>query len=548
MKASRTCLALLALLVMALPAAGAALPRARTATGNTVSVNVGAAKVSRPIPAGFLGVSLEYSSVRAYEGVGPSGANPVLAQLIRNLDPGQTPILRIGGDSTDWTWWPTAGLRRGPWVRISLDPSWVSKAQELVATTGAKLILGINLEAGSTALSGLEARQLVAGIGAQHLAALEIGNEPELYSALPWYHATTRIRGTLARVKKFGRPHTYNIADYVAEFDKLAKVLPRAPLAGPSTGRSWLANFGQFISGAHGARIVTYHAYGIDSAGAYFRGRDCLIPSGQPTYPTVPGLLAPVASVGLAQGLAPFTALSHKHGLAFRVDEINAITCAGMPGVSDTFASALWSLDMLFAMAQAGVDGVNIHTWSGSAGRLFSFSDVGSGWSAMVQPEYYGLQMFAQAAPPGSQMLHTTEVGGGTVLAWAVTAPDHSVRVVLVNNSLTQSHSVLVRPPVASATATIEPLSAPAASATTGVTLGCQSFAPQTTNGLLQGTPCLTSLAPSNGRYSVQLPAASAALLTIPAPGAPTTPSGTTTTSGATTPSATTPTKPTPPA
>ncbi len=40
--------------------------------------------------------------------------------------------------------------------------------------------------------------------------------------------------------------------------------------------------------------------------------------------------------------------------MTFRVDEMNAITCAGTPGVSDTFASALWVLNALFAMDRAG--------------------------------------------------------------------------------------------------------------------------------------------------------------------------------------------------
>jgi mucin-2 len=191
-------------------------------------------------------------------------------------------------------------------------------------------------------------------------------------------------------------------------------------------------------------------------------------------------------------------------------------------------------------MASAGVDGVNIHTWSGSAGKLFSFSNIRGAWSASVEPEYYGLLMFAQAAPLGSQLLSTTESNGGDVHAWAFNGPDHTLRVVLVNNSLTGSRSVLVRPPTAPGAATIERLSAPSPTATTGVTLGCQSFGAQTTNGLLQGTPCLTPLAPTGGNYGLQLPAASAVLLAIPAASGPTTPSGATTPSGSTTPTGST--------
>ncbi len=61
---------------------------------------------TRAIPAGFLGLSLEYSAVSAYAGRDPSAVDPVFEQLIRNLTPGQRPVLRIGGDTTDWSWYP----------------------------------------------------------------------------------------------------------------------------------------------------------------------------------------------------------------------------------------------------------------------------------------------------------------------------------------------------------------------------------------------------------------------------------------------------------
>ncbi len=106
-------------------------------------------------------------------------------------------MVRIGGDSTDWTWWPVRGMRRPPGVSYDLSPAWIARARALTESTGARLILGINLESGSTAIAATEARHLVDGIGRRHIEALEIGNEPELYNALPWYHTT----GGAARVR-----------------------------------------------------------------------------------------------------------------------------------------------------------------------------------------------------------------------------------------------------------------------------------------------------------------------------------------------------------
>src|SRR5215831_4150649 len=48
----------------------------------------------RPISAGFLGLSLEYNSIEQYAGTNPQAIDPVFVQLVRNLNPGQSPVLR----------------------------------------------------------------------------------------------------------------------------------------------------------------------------------------------------------------------------------------------------------------------------------------------------------------------------------------------------------------------------------------------------------------------------------------------------------------------
>ena len=77
----------------------------------SVDVRVGKAWVSQPVAPGFIGFSFEFPAVRDYTGSDPRAINPVLVALIRDVAPGQTPVLRIGGNSTDGTWWPRAGSR-----------------------------------------------------------------------------------------------------------------------------------------------------------------------------------------------------------------------------------------------------------------------------------------------------------------------------------------------------------------------------------------------------------------------------------------------------
>jgi hypothetical protein len=490
--------------------AASAATKVTVVSSAPATVTVGSPLSIGPIAPGYDGLSMEYTTVAAYEGTGPTGADPVLGPLIRALSPGQAPVLRIGGDSTDWTWWPVPGMKAPAGIRNSLSPTWIAKAQALEAGTGARLILGINLEADSTTLAAVEAQQLVDGIGAQHVAALEIGNEPQLYSQLPWY---SQPKG----VPHFGRPAGYDLADYQREFIKFSNVMPKLPLAGPSVGHSWITQIAPYLRSESRVGLVTFHFYGADDLGQAFRGMNCGADPAAESYPTLAKLLNPSATAAVMNTVAPMVAIAHRRGLKFRIDETNAVTCAGEPDVSNTFASALWALESLFEMAQVGVDGVNIHTWRGSEGRVFDLTQTGGQWAATVAPEYYGMLMFARAVPSGSRLLATTQSSTGPVVSWAVRAPDHSTRVVLVNDSLVQSGSTLVRGPAGAGAASLQRLLAPSAGATGGVTLAGQSFGISTSTGQLTGPLQVTTLKPRGGAYAVSLPAASAVLLTIPA-------------------------------
>src|SRR5947209_14563546 len=63
----------------------------------------------------------------------------------------------------------------------------------------------------------------------------------------------------------------------------------------------------------------------------------------------------------------------------------------------------------LFAMDRAGVDGVNFHAFPGAAYAPFEFRHASGRWTAIVHPEYYGIIMFARAAPARSEE-HTSEL------------------------------------------------------------------------------------------------------------------------------------------
>jgi hypothetical protein len=234
-------------------------------------------------------------------------------------------------------------------------------------------------------------------------------------------------------------------------------------------------------------------------------------------YPSVAHLLAPVASQGLADSVAPFVGVAHARHVALRIDEMNTVSCGGAPGVANGFVSALWALDAVFQMARVGVDGVNIHTYPGAPYELFTFTRRDGRWRGDVAPEYYGLEMFAQAVPPGARLLRLSG-SLGDVKAWATRGPDGTTHVVLINENTAQSRTVSVRIAGAHGAAMVERLQGKGISATTGVTLGGQTFGTATTTGTLTGRSAVATVKRSGGGFVVRLPQASAAMLTLAAP------------------------------
>ncbi len=479
------------------PVAGARAATARSDGPVTpTAIEVAGSTYGRPLPPSFVGLSIEYPALADYLGRNASAINPVFVSLLRALTPGSHPILRIGGDSTDATWWPLPGAVPTGGISYVLSRRWLAVVHALAMRTGARLILGINLAANRPQVAATEARTLIAGVGRRFVGALEIGNEPDLYNTFPWY--ASRLRGRI-----WSRHGGYGPAQYVLDARRWARAMPPLPLAGPA-----LANLGWFrqlptLTQIPHLRIFTSHRYPLVACERNPNATD---------YASIGNLLADSASAGLAASIAPYVPIVHADGLQYRVDELNSAACEGRPGVSNSFASALWILDTLFNMAAVGVDGVNIHTLPGAAYAPFSFTDTAGRWAAQVNPIYYGMLMFVQAFPPGATLLNL-QAPAGPLKAWATIDPAGRIRVVLINQDPAGPATVDLTLPANTGPLSEEALlDAGGLAATDGVTLGGQTFDPRTTTGTLP-PPITTPVLPTPSGYPVTVPAGSAVLL-----------------------------------
>ncbi len=471
----------------------------RSAHGSLVRgtpVAVTGAPVGPPIPAGFVGMSTELKSLEDYAGTNPNAIDPVFVHLLQDLAPDQHPVLRLGGDSTDWTWWPVPHTPKPGGVKYALRPAWMRVAHALAAELDARLILGINLEADSHRVASGEAQAMVDRIGGRYIDALELGNEPELYGSFAWYRTSA---GRLV----FGRPRDYDESAFTANFTSFAPQLPSVALAGPASGApEWLVHLGVFLSAEPRVRLATMHAYPL---------KHCT----KTTVVTSAQLLSDASSHGLAELMAPYVAVARSHHLPLRIDELNGISCGGTRGVSDTFTSALWVLDTLFELARVGVYGVNIHSIPGHINEILGPQLVHGGWRMRVHPEFYGMMMFAQAAPPGSHLLRVATTAPSGVKVWATRAPGGATHVVVIDKRTRRPATLRLKIAGVHGPAAVESLRAPSIHATGGVTLGGQSFGSETETGVLAGKPQPVTVSPTGAGYTVRVPAASATMLTV---------------------------------
>lgn len=483
------------LILGGLAGAAAAISTHAANAANMQKMDAGSASiVARPdfqhremkIPASFLGISVEYGNIPTF--FSPVQL-PLTARLLNRLGRLQgPPVLRIGGNSEDRAVWNLRSVRPlPPGDHINLSSATAAMLRAAAEATGGKLILGINFGRGTPAMAAPWIRCALANIGVGHIMAFEIGNEPDIYN----HHGT--------------RPRSYTLENYLKQWhafaDAIDPMMPRRRmLAGPAFCASWRRDTPEFIRlESSRLAVVTMHEYPL---GAPIKNRR------SPKYPSIANLLTNSSADIYASLIRPSVATGRRYGIPVRFAEINSAYAGGKEGVSNTFAETLWSLDTMFEIASTGAAGVNFHTGP-HYGAFWSFH---SG-SLQVLPLYYGMLMFAQAAPPGAELIPIAFHSRANVKLWMTLDRRNTARIVMINKDLHRNVTVRFSLP-ASSGGRLERLTAASVTATTGIDIGGITFSRSGT-GVASGRAQLPFVHPRAGVYSVTLPHCSAAMLIV---------------------------------
>jgi len=336
---------------LALTAATAALPHlnAFAQTPHAAALTLHPDRPGRTVPRNFIGLSYEIQQLS--DPTFFSAANTGLVREVRALDPHG--VLRLGGNTSDIGFWtPTPGplpplpanvvLNENPGpgeksplaLAYQVTPLAVTNLKAFLDATGWTCLYGINLGTNTPERAADEAAFVAKTLG-DKLEYFQIGNEPDMldyrfrdpktWSADhyydDWLKLATAIRARVPNAR-FGLPDTANRPDWYAVVVTRLLATPNPPEVA----------------------CLSHHYY--------FNG-----PPSNPDV-NIPALLRPDPRVD-------HLAAAARIGVPFRMTEGNTCYRGGKPGVSDVFASALWSADYLLRLASLGYAGVNLHGGDG---------------------------------------------------------------------------------------------------------------------------------------------------------------------------------------
>jgi hypothetical protein len=358
---------------------------------STVAITVHATGPGAHLTPGFLGLALEAWSLSRNQFTGTN-----FADYLKLLGPHG--VLRIGGNSLDESFWTSTGEPRPAWAtQGTVTPAALHALARVLAGTGWRVDLGVNLKHFDPARAADEARFAHQILGSS-LAAIGIGNEPDDYGI----SEATYFR---------------NFESYVRA---IRAAVPGVALAGPeaaSRDLPWVSAFARDETPHPDVALVTSHEYPLS------------ICSGQ--HPTIAQLLSTASADQEVAAADTVAAAGRTLHVPAAIDETNSVVCWGAPGVSNVYASALWTLDYALLLADHGVGAVNFQGRIRGCKPYIPLCSTGSSAQLTAQPDFYGL--LAVGLVGSGRFLSVTDPASAQLRAYAVQTGVHGLSIVLDN-------------------------------------------------------------------------------------------------------------------
>lgn len=473
------------------------------------------------VPRDFTGLSYESMQLEDSEFFSPT--NHQLIHLFRQLGTG---VLRLGGNTAEFTYWspnkdakvpeiPPDHAAPGNTTQLTaITPHAIDNLDRFLDAANWSCIYGLNLGIGSAQSVADEAAYVAETLGAK-LLYFQIGNEPNMF----------------AHTAQDGRRSTeWTFADYMPQWLAIAhavlKRVPQARFGGPDGGalwrwKEWVGAFSEEMPAQlpNALAAITTHYY----------------PLGPPQDPsmTLERLLRRNPKVD--QWIAENMNAANEAHLPFRMTETNSCYNGGKPGLSNTLGSALWGGDYMLRLAHAGAVGINFHlggarqirtSLSGKLpGEAVDTSAVpaqdayyspitgsrAEGFCA--RPLYYGMLLAGQFAGHNlvSAELSST-IPNATAYAARTSADDAhdaEVRVAIFNKDMKQDLKLEIDPGFHTSHARTWVLVGPSVFATDNITLAGSTIR-ATDNWTPQREQTLEA---KDGKFSLSVPAGTAILM-----------------------------------
>jgi hypothetical protein len=423
---------------------------------------------------GFLGLAYEKQSLLT-----PLFADSNLLGLFQRLGSG---VLRIGGASVDQSVWTADGQGHTPG---QVAPSDVDALASFLRATGWSCIYGINLGGSATgattpALAAAEVAYVAQQLGSA-LLGVELGNECEAYGS-SFYAGNWSVEIFEALWQQYR--------------SAIVAVTPGAPLCGPAAGSNldtWTLPFGEYVTSSQISLLTQQTTRGPVSTAS------------------VDDLITPDAALSTELLMLHYGAQSID--VPFRIDGLRSYDDGGAPGVSNSYAAALWVIDTIFQTALAGGSGINLQCGGQQPGTAIADNN---GVVLGPQPVFYGALLAAMA---GTGNLLSTQLSAGALnaTAYALQTAD-GMSVLLVNKDATENLELSIVLPQAMSSATLQQMTqlsagatAPSLAALSGVSIQGARVA---TDGAFQPGAAY-SLTLNGTQLSCYVPALSAVLVEL---------------------------------